>query len=204
MINLTEKQNNILQFIAAHIKERSYPPTIREIAGHFAISTKGAFDHVSALKKKKRIKMSDRGSRTIEIIADKDEDNPEGFSEVPLLGDVAAGPRIYSEENDNGVMRIHNSMLKENKRYFALSVRGDSMIDIGVMDGDTVIIEKCESAKYGDVVVVDIDDGGRTLKRYKPQGCRIKLESENPKYPPTFCTDIRILGKLAGVYRSYA
>lgn len=204
MEHLTEKQTEVLKFISAHVSTHSYPPTIREIAAHFSVSTKAAFDHVCALRTKKRISMTDRGARTIELIPDKNGFGRDGFVDVPLLGDVAAGPRIYTEENDNGTLRIHNSMLRPNREYFALKVRGDSMTGIGVMNGDTVIIEKRETARNGDVVVVDFDDGGRALKRFYRQQHRIKLQSENPAYPPMYSTDVRIIGKLSGVYRSYA
>jgi repressor LexA len=202
MEELTEKQKGILCFIIEYVKSHSYPPTIREIAEHFSISTKGAFDHVSALKRKKKIKMRDSGSRTLEVIAGVD---PEGFIDIPLLGKVAAGKHILfeEEENNNSYIRMHNSMLKKNKCYFALNVCGDSMTGIGIMDGDTVIIEKRETAKNGDIVVVDIDDGERMLKRFNRQGHRIKLAPENPKYSPIYSTDVHILGKLAGVYRIY-
>ncbi|MDR2510206.1 MAG: transcriptional repressor LexA [Spirochaetaceae bacterium] len=203
MLCLTEKQKEVLRFISEQIKQNSYPPTIREIAARFSISTKGAFDHVNALKRKQMIEVTEKSSRTIKLVTGKDEENSDGFIDIPLLGDVAAGKCILSEENLNGAVRIHSSMLKCNRKYFALTVRGDSMTGIGVMDGDTVIIEKHDTANNGDVVVVDVDDGGRALKRFFRQSYRIKLQSENPLYPPIYSTDVRIIGKLAGVYRTY-
>lgn len=196
---LTPKQEEILSFIKWHISEHSFPPTIREIAASFSISSKAAYDHVSALKQKRVIKMS-RGSRTIEVLKDKIDDD---FIDIPILGEVAAGKRIFTEENFSGLLRMHRSLFKKNSAYFALKVLGDSMIGIGVMDGDTVIIEKRETARNGDVVVVDFDDGGRALKRFYKQAHRIKLKSENPEYPPVYCMDARIVGRLASVYRSY-
>ncbi|MDR2467836.1 MAG: transcriptional repressor LexA [Spirochaetaceae bacterium] len=203
MIKLTEKQYEVLNYIKTYINRHSYPPTIREIAGHFAISPKGAFDHVAALKKKKRLKMLDHGSRTLELVEEDNFNEQDNFEKIQILGDVAAGKRILTEEKEHGFIWLHKTMLKARKRYFALKVRGDSMKDIGVMEGDTVIIEQRETAKNGDIVVVDLDDGGRALKRFYRQTHRIKLQSENPAYQPIYCTEVHILGRLAGVYRTY-
>jgi repressor LexA len=202
MKDLTEKQLDVYQFILDFVNSNSYPPTVREIAGNFTISVKAAHDHILALKKKKIITTSDKCQRSMKIIARRDADVSEEFEAIPVLGEVAAGRRILSEENYNGAIKIHYSLLKRNKQYFALKVKGDSMTGIGVMDGDTVIIEKKETAKNGDIVVVDVDDG-RTLKRFYKHTDRIKLLSENPKYPPIYSTDVRVLGRLAAVYRSY-
>ncbi|GMO26465.1 MAG: transcriptional repressor LexA [Spirochaetaceae bacterium] len=197
---LTPKQEKVLAYIECYINEHKFPPTIREIAGSFDFSSKAAYDHVSALKKKHIIKMS-RGSRTIEIVKDKE---PTDFIDVPVLGEVAAGKHIFPEKNFTGSLRIHESMLKKNNKYFALKVCGDSMDGIGVLDGDIVIIEKRETARNGDIVVVEFDDGGRAIKRFYKQSHRIKLQSENPAYQPIYCMNVCILGRLSGVYRSYS
>jgi repressor LexA len=203
MKELTEKQQLVLDFIRQFISEHNYPPTFRQIAEHFEITVKAAYDHVMALKKKQKLRMIDKSSRTMEIIDDEFYGNKsEGFEDIPILGEVAAGPRILSEENYMGSIRVHNSMLKKQKRYFALIVRGDSMKGAGVLDGDTVIIEKIETAKNGDIVVAMIEDG-YTLKRFFKRNKSIKLQSENPAYYPIYCNNVRIVGHLACVIRSY-
>ena len=203
MKELTERQQVILNFIAHFIDEHNYPPTFRQIADHFKITVKAAYDHVTALKKKKKLRLHDKSSRTMEIISNASYDNEQkDFMDIPILGEVAAGPRILSEENYLGSIRIHRSMLKTQSRYFALIVRGDSMTGAGVMDGDTVIIEKNETAKNGDIVVAMINDG-YTLKKFFKRNKSIKLQSENPNYYPIYCNDIRIVGHLACVIRSY-
>jgi repressor LexA len=204
MKELTKRQNEVYQFILDFIEEHNYPPTVREVAARFSISVKAAFDRVSALKKKDRIRAGSGRQRTMEIVIQEDADGvPEKeFVDIPLLGEVAAGRRILVEENDNGSIRIHKSLLNRNKKYFALKVKGDSMEGIGVMDGDTVVIEKKDTANDGDVVVVDVDEG-RALKRFYRQANRIKLQSENAKYPPMYSMDVRVLGILAGLFRSY-
>ncbi|MDR0383510.1 MAG: transcriptional repressor LexA [Spirochaetaceae bacterium] len=199
MKELTEKQRLVLNFIARFINEHSYPPTFRQIAEYFEITVKAAYDHVLALKRKQKLKVGDKSSRTIEIINCEFDD---GFIDIPILGEVAAGPRILSEENYMGNIRVHRSMLKKQKRHFSLIVRGDSMKDAGVMDGDTVIIEKTETAKNGDIIVAMIDDG-YTLKRFFKRNKHIKLKSENPAYFPIYCNEVQIVGRLACVIRSY-
>jgi repressor LexA len=203
MKELTAKQQLVLDFIRQFISEHNYPPTFRQIAEHFEITVKAAYDHVMALKKKQKLRMIDKSSRTMEIIDDEFYGNKnEGFEDIPILGEVAAGLRILSEENYMGSIRVHNSMLKKQKRYFALIVRGDSMKGAGVLDGDTVIIEKIETAKNGDIVVAMIEDG-YTLKRFFKRNKSVKLQSENPAYYPIYCNNVRIVGHLACVIRSY-
>jgi repressor LexA len=203
MKGLTERQRLVLNFIAHFIAEHNYPPTFRQIAEHFEITVKAAYDHVAALKKKHKLKMCDKSSRTMEIINGEFEDEESnGFHDIPILGEVAAGPRILSQENYLGSIRVHHSLLKKQKNYFALIVRGDSMKGVGVIDGDTAIVEKVETAENGDIVVAMINDG-YTLKRFFKRDESIKLQSENPAYYPIYCSDVRIIGHLACVIRSY-
>ncbi|MDR2865181.1 MAG: transcriptional repressor LexA [Spirochaetaceae bacterium] len=202
MKDLTARQIETYQFILDFVKEHSYPPTIREIAGHFEISVKAAHDHIVALKKKNKIKTNGSRQRTMEIIADKEDVVYEGCADIPILSDIASNWEIFAEENYSGSIKIDSTLLKKNKQYFALKVSGDSMTGIGVMDGDTAIIEQTENAANGDIVAVETDDG-RILTRFFKQANRVKLQSENPAYPPLYSTNVRILGQLAGVCRSY-
>jgi repressor LexA len=199
MKELTARQKEVLTFIAEYIKEHSYPPTIREVAEYFEMSVKGAHDHVTALKKKGCLKQAEKRSRTMELIGD---DPSSDCVEIPLLGTVAAGTPIFSEENWDGSIRIHPSMLKDNKEYFALKVRGDSMSGVGIMDGDTAIIEKQHTIRNGEIGVAMIDEAF-TLKRIYRESNRIRLQAENPDFKPMYSQNVRILGRLAKVIRSY-
>jgi repressor LexA len=201
MKELTQRQQDVLAFISQYIARHAYPPTIRELAEHFSISVKGAYDHVDALKKKGRIRNGDKRSRTIEIIHTEEENSGDGFIKIPILGTVAAGRPILSEENYEGAMPVHNSLLKKKANYFILRVRGDSMIQAGIMDGDLAIIEKKESAQNGDIIVAVVDEAV-TLKRFFRESSRIRLQAENSAYSPIYSQDVRIIGKLSGVYRS--
>ncbi|MCL2128181.1 MAG: transcriptional repressor LexA [Treponema sp.] len=201
MKELTERQKEVLSFIADHINKHSYPPTIREIAEYFTISIKGAHDHVTALKRKKQLKQNGKRSRTMELTHRNTED-PATLSKIPVVGTVAAGMPILAEENWEGTITLHQSMLKKNKVYFALKVRGDSMLDAGIMDGDTAVIEKQNVVKNGEIAVAVVDDAV-TLKRFYKENARIRLQAENPAYKPIYCQDVRILGRLSQIIRSY-
>jgi repressor LexA len=204
MKELTPRQREVLDFIIEYKRIYAYPPTIREIGDHFFISVKGAYDHVEALKKKGFIRLGSRRSRTIEVIkaegASNDVDRP--VIEVPLLGTVAAGRPILSEENREGSVPIHHSLLKKNAQYFALKVRGDSMIGAGIADGDIAVIEKQGHAENREIVVALVDEAV-TLKRFFREANRIRLEPANPNYKPIYTQHARILGRLAHIIRSY-
>ncbi|GHT97545.1 LexA repressor [Spirochaetia bacterium] len=203
MKELTQRQQKVLVFITEYINAHEYAPTIREIADHFEVSVKGAYDHVAALKKKGHIAGGER-SRTITIVRQEDEAADDAFERVPLLGTVAAGIPILAEENWNGTIPVHRSMLKKRGPYFALKVRGDSMEGAGIMDGDTAIIEKRDMVNNGEIAIVMVDDDeARTVKRFFKESNRVRLQPENAKYSPIYSRNVRVLGRVAHVIRSY-
>lgn len=203
MKELTGRQKEVLSFIAEYINMHSYPPTIREIAEYFSMSVKGAHDHVLALKRKGCIKQNDKRPRTMKLVQGKEaDDDMTSLAEIPLLGTVAAGRPILADENWDGSIMMHRSMLRNNKKYFALKVRGDSMCNAGIMDGDTAIIEKQNVVRNGEIAVAVVDDAV-TLKRFYRDNSRIKLQAENPAYKPIYCQDVRILGRLSRIIRFY-
>jgi len=201
MKELTERQKEVLSFIADYLKKHSYPPTIREIAEHYAISVKGAHDHITALRRKGFLRQIDKRPRTMELTHARVEENPE-LAEIPLLGTVAAGVPILADENFDGNIVLHRSMLRKNKKYFALKVRGDSMSGAGILEGDTAIIEKQSVVKNGEIAVAVIDEAA-TLKRFYKESSRVRLQSENPAYKPIYSQDVKILGRLFSIIRNY-
>jgi len=208
MKELTDRQKQVLSFIANYIKKNSYPPTIREIADHFKISVKGAHDHITALRKKGHLRQADKRPRTMGLTHSRPED--QDLVEIPILGTVAAGTPILVEENFDGNIMFHRSMLKKNRKYFALKVKGDSMIGVGILPGDTAIIEKQNTVRNGDIAVVcildekDSSEEGVTLKRFYRESARIRLEGENPAYKKErWYTDVKVLGRLFTIIRSY-
>jgi len=202
MKEATERQKEVLSFIARYINTHTYPPTIREVADFFSISVKGAHDHLAALRKKGFLKQGDKKSRTIELVKTGTEETEE-FMEIPVLGAVAAGRPILAIENMDGSIKIHRSLLKNNKQYFALKVKGDSMEQAGIIDGDTAVIEQQNVIRNGEIAVVMLDESV-TLKTFFRENARIRLQPENSKYSPIYCSrDVRILGRLAHILRSY-
>jgi len=201
MKELTARQKEVLSYIADYLKKHSYPPTIREIADNFGISVKGAHDHITALRKKGHLKQADKRPRTMGLTHAVNEDSSL-FVEVPLLGSVAAGAPILAEENFDGNIVLHRSMLRKNKKYFALKIKGDSMSGAGILEGDTAIIEKQSVVKNGEIAVAVLDDAV-TLKRFFKESARIKLQAENPAYKPIYSNDVKILGRLSGIIRNY-
>jgi len=201
MKELTVRQKEILSFIADFLRKHSYPPTIREVAENYSISVKGAHDHITALRKKGFLKQADKRPRTMGLTHAMPE-NPSELAEIPLLGSVAAGAPILAEENFDGNIILHRSMLKKNRKYFALKIKGDSMSGAGILEGDTAIIEKQSTVHNGEIAVAVIDEAV-TLKRFYKESTRIRLQAENPAYKPIYSHDVKILGRLFTIIRSY-
>jgi repressor LexA len=193
-----------LEFITNFVKEKNYPPSIREIADHFQITPKGAYDHLKAIEKKGFIKTEKNRSRAIELVktnTDVDFD----MIKIPLVGRVAAGAPILAEENIEEYLTFPRSMIPANSErdIFALRVTGDSMIDAKINDGDIAIIKKTSTAENGDIVVALIDDEA-TLKYFYKEKDHIRLEPANSKYKPIITKNAIIIGKLIGLYRRFA
>lgn len=200
MKKLTDRQNEVVSFIREYLGRHHYPPTMREIAAFFSISVKGAYDHVKALEKKGFIRLGSSKSRALELIGE--EESQEEVLEIPILGNVAAGLPLFAEENLEGNVKIPASQLRRGE-HFALQVKGDSMQDAGILDGDTAVFLKTETAANGDIIVARINDEAVTLKRFFREANRVKLKAENPVYPPIYTQNIRILGKLQYLLRNY-
>jgi repressor LexA len=200
MKDLTERQKEVLAFISAFISAHSYPPTIREIAERFSISVKGAYDHMKALEKKGALRLEGNRSRAVEVV-DRDPER-ERQVEVPLLGEVAAGKPVFAEESRERGVAVPAFMVG-TRPCFALKVRGDSMRDAGIMNGDIALIEERPTAEDGEIVVALVDEAV-TLKRFFRENNRIRLQAENPAFPPIYTQEVRILGRLKGLLRTYA
>mgnify|MGYP002777226488 FL=1 len=199
MKELTDRQREVLDFIERYHGERSYPPTIREIAEFFRISVKGAYDHLKALEKKGYMRLGENRSRSIELLGKSYSPSP--LAEIPLLGSVAAGKPIFADENFESSVHVPAAMAAKG-RCFALRVRGDSMTGAGILDGDIAVIEQRHTADDGDIVVAMLEDSV-TLKRFYREKGRIRLAAENPAFAPIYTQDVRVLGALRGIMRSY-
>jgi len=195
---LTEKQDLIFRFIKESIKESGFPPTVREIGDQFNITVKGAYDHIKAIEKKGFIKTEQNKSRAI-VITDDDVSAPS--ITVPLVGRIAAGSPILAKENIEDYLSFPQAAFGKGD-FFALQVKGDSMINTGIFDGDLAIIKKQNTANNGDIIAALIDEEA-TLKRYRNDKGKIQLIAENPAYKPIIPDNLVILGKLSGVFRTY-
>jgi repressor LexA len=199
MKTLTVRQKEVLDFISSYLDEHAYPPTIREMAERFSISVKGAYDHVKALEKKGFLRLGENRSRALELLC---REKPErSVVEIPLLGTVAAGRPITADENFSGTVHVPADIVR-TAACFALSVRGDSMKDVGIFHGDIAVIEERQTADNGEIVVAMIDEAV-TLKRFFRENNRVKLMAENSAYAPIYTQDVKILGRLRGIIRKY-
>ena len=205
MRQITDRQQEVLNFISYSTKTNSYPPTVREISDHFNISIRAVQDHIAALQKKGFISKKPKSSRSIKVLqeANSFQEEPETFiGKVPVLGTVAAGKPLLSEDNLDGYINLTEPFVRPGKSYFALRVRGTSMINAGILEGDLAIIEQASTAVDGQIIVAVIDDA-ITLKRYYKESGRVKLQPENPAFQPIYCTDLRIVGILSNIVRTY-
>jgi repressor LexA len=201
MKGLTRRQEEVLEYIKKYIRTYSYPPTIREVAEHLQVSVKGAYDHLKALQKKQVIQCNLNRSRAIRVVGDQGTLETESHKAIPILGSVAAGKPLFAEENMDGTLMVPKGYLRAGK-FFALRVRGDSMKDAGIFDGDITVVRHQANADNGDIVVALVDEAV-TLKRFFLETNRVQLKSENPAYPPIYTQNVRVLGKLLFLIRNY-
>ena len=160
-------------------------------------------DHISALQKKGFISTEQKRSRSIRILEDKKQSISKIFvDKVPLLGTVAAGRPLLCEENLDGYVNLTEPFIRPGKTYFALRVRGSSMINAGILEGDLAVIEQSSTAVDGQIVVAVLDDA-ITLKRFYKESARIRLQPENPDFQASYCQNVRIVGILSSIVRTY-
>jgi repressor LexA len=205
---LTDRQREILDFISHSIAARGYPPTLREIGTHFGIrSTNGVNDHLRALEKKGYLQREDLKSRALRPVTStgKPVEASSEVVDVPLLGRVAAGVPLLAVENVNETVRVDRFFIGQTREVFALRVKGDSMIEDGIFDGDYIFVRKQLNANRGETVVAMIE-GEATVKRYYPEGDVIRFQPANASMQPIFVRkrdfkSVNLLGIVIGVYR---
>ena len=203
MEKLTSKQEKILDTIKRFIAEKGYVPTIRELCKLCNLnSTATMFVHLKNLTKKGYISQTESKFRTIELTVPNEYiKNDDSVVNVPLLGKVAAGNPIEAIENPNEYFSLPKELIPMNHDVFTLEVSGDSMINIGIFDGDIVIVKKERTANNGEIVVAMTDENEVTLKRFYKEKDHIKLQPENDYLEPIILNNVTILGKAIGLYR---
>jgi repressor LexA len=201
---LTDRQKEILAFINQSIAGRGYPPTLREIGRQFGIrSTNGVNDHLRALEKKGYLQREDMKSRALRPI-----DTPNNqMVEIPVLGKVAAGQPLLAVRNYEDTVKVDRFFIGQDREVFALRVKGESMIEAGIFDGDYVFVRKQLQANAGDIVVAMIEDEA-TVKRYYPDGDTIRFEPANASMRPILVRkrdwkSVNLIGVVIGIYRKY-
>lgn len=197
---ITDKQKEILEFIKACILKKGYPPTVREICEKVQLkSTSSVHSHLEQLEKNGYIRRDPTKPRAIEIVDDTFNLTRREVVNVPLVGTVAAGAPILADENIENYFPIPAELLP-NQDTFMLKVRGNSMIEAGIYDGDRVIVEQTSVADNGEIVVALIDDSA-TVKRFFKEDGHYRLQPENSTMEPIIVDEVQILGKVIGLFR---
>lgn len=197
------RQQQILDFIKQHIQSTGSAPTLKQIAQAIGVSSLATVhEHLQTLEDKGLIKRKQGKVRSIDLTKEDTSFSAEGIL-VPILGFIAAGAPIEPYTDPNATMTIPSPFVSGTKRVYVLQVRGESMIEEQIRDGDYVVIEQGESANNGEIVVALLDNGMATLKRYFKESTRIRLEPANAKMSPIFVKNVRIQGKVVGLIRKY-
>ncbi len=198
--NITTKQLEILEYLKECILTKGYPPSVREICSAVNLrSTSSVHSHLSTLEKNGYIRRDSSKTRAIEIIDDEFNPSRREIANIPIVGTVAAGQPILAEENIEGYFPIPTEFLSNNQ-VFMLKVKGDSMINSGIFNGDCVLVESQNTAMNGEIVVALIDDSA-TVKTFYKEEDHIRLQPENDSMEPILVNDCQIIGKVKGLFR---
>lgn len=201
MDRLTNKQNQVLDYIKQSIAKNGFPPTVREIGAALGLSSSATVHaHITTLENKGYLKRVGAKNRAIELLV-KNEYEKEDVVDVPLLGKVTAGSPIEAIEMPDEYFTLPSYLIPEKKEVFTLRVSGESMINAGVHDGDIVIVQKQQVANNGDMVVAMTEDNEVTLKTFYKENGYFRLQPENDTMAPIILERVTIVGKAIGLYR---
>lgn len=191
------KQKDVYEFIKNYISQKGYPPSVREICNGVGLkSTSTVHGHIESLIKKGLLKKDPTKPRTLELT------NKKELVTIPIVGTVTAGVPILAVENIQNEFVLPSEFTKSHENLFMLKIKGDSMIDAGIMDKDLVIVQKQDSAENGDIVVALLENDA-TVKRFFKESNHIRLQPENKTMQPIIVEDCSILGILIGLYRKF-
>ena len=199
---ITEKQSQILEYIKSEILNKGYPPSVRDICQAVNLkSTSSVHSHLETLEKNGYIRRDPTKPRTIEIIDDNFNLVRREVVNVPMVGTVAAGQPILAIENIDNYFPIPSEYMP-NEETFMLKVKGESMINAGILDGDNILVKRQNTAKNGDMVVALVEDSATVKTFYKENG-HIRLQPENDNMDPIIVPTCEIIGKVFGVFRFF-
>lgn len=200
---LYRKQREILEYISQYAQRHGFSPTLKEISEATGTSIATVYEHVETLITKGVLRKEHGLSRSLEIIEDKVPKLAADGLQLPIMGFIAAGSPLEPYTDPDAYFSVSPTMIKSNKPHFILQVKGSSMIDDGIFDGDYVIVEHRTDAKNGDMVVAILESGLATLKRIYFEADRICLKPSNVEMPPIYTNDVRVQGKVVAVIRRY-
>ncbi len=205
MEKLTDRQQDILQIIKKLTAKKGYPPTVREIGEEANLHSPATIHfHLMQLVKKGYISKEDGSNRTIEILVPNEYlDEQEDVVKVPLLGKVTAGTPIEAIEHPDETFALPVELVGNKKEVFTLRVSGESMINVGIYDGDILIVERQQSANNGETVVAMNKDNEATVKTFYKENGHFRLQPENDTMKPIILDEVTILGKVVGLYRKF-
>ena len=205
MEKLTGKQSYILQVLKKLVAKNGYPPTVREIGEEAHLSSPATIHfHLSKLEEKGYIKKDDNKNRTLEILVPNEYlEEKENIIEVPLLGKVTAGTPIEAIETPDEYFSLPANLITTRNEVFTLKVSGESMINVGIYDGDILIVERKNTAQNGDTVVAMNSDNEEKVKTFYKENGYFRLQPENDTMEPIILKEVTILGKAIGLYRKF-
>jgi repressor LexA len=200
---LYRKQKQLIDFLRQYIQKHGVAPRLEEIAKALGVSSLATVhEHISALEKKGVLRRLAGVVRGVELIEQKIA-SIEGGIEVPLFGYIAAGQPIETYADPDATISVAPFLLSGQKRSYVLQVKGNSMVEDGILDGDYVVVEEQETAENGEIVVALLENQFATLKRYFKEKDRIRLEPANAQMSPIYAKDVRVQGRVVGVIRKY-
>ena len=201
--DLTARQQEVLDYVRDQINARGFPPSVREIGEALGLSSSSTVhSHLTALENKGLIRRDPSKPRALELLDYRDTSAAVDMGRVravPLVGEVAAGAPILAEENIEETVPLPEDMAGESS--FILRVKGDSMIEVGILDGDYVVVRQQDTANNGDIVVALLEEEEATVKTFYREPDRIRLQPENSELEPIYSRDVRILGKVVSLFR---
>lgn len=202
-VTLYKRQRQIVDYIAQYIQRNGYSPTLREIADAIGVNSLATVhEHLQALERKRVIRKHEGSARGIELI-DRTFIKVSESVDLPVLGYIAAGLPIEPHTDPNATFKVSPELISGKRRSYVLQVKGESMIEDHIADGDFVVIEETQDVTDGDIVVALLDNGLATLKRIYRETTRIRLEPANASMSPIYATNVQVQGRVVGLIRKF-
>jgi repressor LexA len=200
-VHLTPRQLEVLKHIRRHIAANGFAPTLQELGDALSVSTVTVFEHVRALERKGLLRREKHKTRAIELVEDSEASSR--VRHLPLMGYIAAGSPIEAVQESEDIDVTELLQIGHADDLFVLGVRGDSMVDEQIRDGDYIVVQRRDTARNGETVVALVDGGDVTLKKFYREGDRIRLQPANATMAAIYARDVQIQGIVVGVIRKY-